>query len=71
MPANTEVQIVAEPATRSIRIDGLADGSPIFVHSLSGALVLIGYAPTVSLSGLQSGFYIVVAGDAAVRLTVK
>ncbi|MGN0029025.1 MAG: hypothetical protein ACI35Q_04750 [Marinilabiliaceae bacterium] len=69
--ANSEVRIVAEPATRSVRTEGLTDGSPVMVHSLSGTLALRGAAPTVSLSGLQPGLYIVVAGNAAARVTVK
>ena len=69
--SDTQVRIIAEPATRSVRVEGLADGSPVMVHSLSGALALRGSAPAVSLSGLQPGLYIVVAGDAAARATVK
>lgn len=69
--SDSEVRIVAEPATRSVRVEGLPSGSPVIVHSLSGALVLKGSAPAVSLSGLQPGLYIVVAGDAAARVTVK
>ena len=71
LPADSDVRIVADPATRSVRVEGLPDGSPVMVHSLSGALALRGSAPAVSLSGLQPGLYIVVAGDAAARVTVK
>ena len=71
LPADSDVRIVAEPATRSVRVEGLPDGSPVMVYSLSGALAFRGSAPAVSLSGLQSGLYIVVAGDAAARVTVK
>lgn len=71
LPTDTEVRIVADPATRSVRVEGLPDGSPVMVHSLSGALALRGSAPKMSLSGLQPGLYIVVAGDAAARVTVK
>lgn len=70
-PADADVRIVAEPAARSVRVEGLTDGSPVMVHSLSGALALRGAAPSVSLSGLQPGLYIVVAGGTAARVTVK
>lgn len=65
------VSIVAEPASRSVRIKGLADGSPVLVYSIAGALQLKGAAPSVSLSSLPAGLYIVVAGDAAAKVTVK
>lgn len=71
LPTGTDVRIVAEPSTRSVRVEGLPDGSPVMVHSLTGALALRGTSPTVSLSSLQPGLYIVVAGDAAARVIVK
>lgn len=65
------VSIVAEPASRSVRIKGLADGSPVLVYSLAGALQIKGAAPSVSLGSLPAGLYIVVAGDAAAKVTMK
>lgn len=67
----TKVSIVPEPATQSVRIEGLADGAPVLIYSISGAVVLRGAAPCVSLTSLSQGIYVIVAGDAAAKVTVK
>lgn len=67
----TEVRIIAESSSRSVRVEGLADGSPVLVYSLSSDMMIKGSAPSVDLSGLHAGLYVVVAGDVATRVTVK
>lgn len=63
------ISITAEG--NSVRMSGLADGDAVRVYSLSGALQTQGAAPVVSLAGLQKGVYVVVAGAAAAKVTVK
>lgn len=63
--------IIAEPGTKSVRVVGIKDGAPVLVYDLSGKLLLKGAAPGVSLESLSAGFYLVVAGDAAAKVTVK
>lgn len=65
------VAIIPEPATQSVRIIGLADGEPVRIYSLSGAVEIVGSAPVVSVAGLPQGVHIVVAGKAAAKITIK
>lgn len=65
------VSITPEPGVNAVRVSGLEDGQTVRVFSLSGALVMSGAAPVVSLLGLQRGIYIVVAGPAAAKVIVK
>lgn len=69
--AAAEVSITPEPAAHAVRVSGLDEGQPVNVYSLTGAKVLTGAAPVVSLTGLQRGIYIVVAGPAAAKVIVK
>lgn len=69
--AAKDVTITPEPGAHAVRISGLADGQPVHVYSLSGTLEISGTAPLVSLTGLQQGVHIVVAGPAAAKVTVK
>lgn len=55
----------------SVRVSGLAEGDVVRVYSLTGALQTQGTAPVVSLAGLPQGVYVVVAGSAAAKVTVK
>lgn len=63
--------VAITPEGGAVRISGLADGDIVRVYSLTGVLQTQGAAPVVSLSGLAEGVYVVVAGPAAAKVTVK
>ncbi|MDR1808841.1 MAG: polysaccharide lyase beta-sandwich domain-containing protein, partial [Prevotella sp.] len=72
VPDNTRLSIFPNPATDDVfYIAGLPAGTLVEVYSLNGTLALTANNPTINISGLPAGMYIVRAAGKAAKLVKR
>lgn len=70
-PSSASIQVVPNPASESISINGMQEGDVVKVYTMVGSLVLTSQEPEINVAGLADGQYIITVGNSVIKLIKK